>query len=34
MRKMDELEKAIQQIYGTDLKGLEAQWHEYLNEDN
>ena len=27
------MEKACQQIYGTDLKGLEKQWHEYINQD-
>ncbi|MEJ2704440.1 MAG: hypothetical protein P8Z79_18545 [Sedimentisphaerales bacterium] len=26
------MEKACRQIYGTDLKGLERQWHEYLNQ--
>ena len=28
------MEKACRQIYGTDLKGLEKQWHEFINRDN
>lgn len=27
------MEKASQQIYRTDLKDLEKQWHEYINQD-
>lgn len=30
--KMADLEKASKQIYGTDLKGLEKQWHEFINQ--
>lgn len=28
------LEKASRQIYGTDLKGLERQWHAYIHQDS
>lgn len=28
------MEKAVRQVYGTDLKGLEKQWHEYINQNN
>ncbi len=31
-QKRANLEKASQEIYGTDLKGLEKQWHEYINQ--
>ena len=27
------MEKACRQVYGTDLKGLEKQWHAYINQD-
>ena len=30
--KLADLEKASTQIYGTDLKGLEKQWHEFINQ--
>ena len=32
--KKEDLEKTSQQIYGSDLKGLEKQWHEFINQDN
>lgn len=32
-QKKDDLENAVQKVYGTDLSGLEKQWHEYLNKD-
>lgn len=32
-RQKDDLDKAAQQVYGTDLNGLEKQWHEYLKND-
>jgi hypothetical protein len=32
-RNKSGMEKACRQIYGTDLKGLEKQWHEYINQD-
>jgi len=31
-RKRANLEKASQEIYGTDLKGLEKQWREFINQ--
>jgi len=33
-QKKSDLEKTSRQIYGTDLKGLEKQWHEFINRDN
>lgn len=32
--KKSDLEKTFRQIYGTDLKGLEKQWHEFINLNN
>jgi len=34
VEKKEDLEQAFRRIYGTDLKGLEKQWHEYINQDN
>ena len=31
-QKRPDLEKASQEIYGTDLKDLEKQWHEFINQ--
>ncbi len=30
----EDFEQASRQIYGIDLKGLEKQWHEFINRDN
>ena len=32
-RNRDGMEKTSQQLYGIDLKDLEKQWHEYINQD-
>jgi len=32
-RKRKDIEKASQQVYGTDLKGLEEQWHQFIKQD-
>lgn len=32
-RKQAGMEKACQQVYRTDLKDLEKQWHEYIHQD-
>ena len=29
-----DVEKAVRQIYGIDLKDMEEQWHEFINRDN
>lgn len=29
-----DIEKAVRQVYKTDLKDMEKQWHEYINQDN
>jgi hypothetical protein len=33
-KNKQDLEKISQQIYGTDLKDLEKQWHEFINKSN
>jgi ribosomal protein L23 len=33
-QKKSNIEKAIRQIYGTEPKELENQWHEYINLEN
>jgi len=33
-QKKSDMEKVSQEIYGTDLKGLEKQWHEFINRNN
>jgi len=32
-RKRKDFEEASQQVYGTDLKGLEEQWHKFIKQD-
>ena len=29
-----DVEKAVRQIYGIDLKDMEEQWHEFINRDS
>jgi len=31
-KDINDLEKGIQEVYGTDFKGLEKQWHEFINQ--
>jgi hypothetical protein len=31
-KKREDLEKAVQEIYGTDLKGLDGAWRDYINQ--
>jgi hypothetical protein len=33
LQKKSDLEKVSQKVYGTDLNGLEKQWHEFINRN-